>query len=543
MKNAMRKMRKIVVLGVALTLMLTFTIGAAHAAETVDPHPSDAEAAQMLYDLHLFRGTENGFELERLLTRGEAAVMMVRFLGAETEVLEAQVPCPFTDAADWLKPYLGWLYDRGLVNGTGEGLYSPDLPITYEHFGFLCARAANPTDYMGAITSAVPNELYPTNVGWELEDMPTEDDYPEGEFVRTHLLTRGEACRISFAALELYCNKRDTTISRHLLNTGVFTLDEVQKTLGGFFGMRYFNRRFRDIDYIGITRDLDSGFYTDGYSLYYTPEKDDNGNITEDILIHSAPEGYDGLYSYRLMYIAQDHSPNDTRYHRYLEDEVLFCITDAKEEIVGCYLYNPDEYTLSKMDIDTDWLFQLEIAGYYTQKPMAYYVDRHNVVDGKVEAVVYFGNHDGLYIYEPKSGDLRQLHTKGVCKWYAIAPAPGGVVYFTQDGEILYTDTEGVTVPIFEQFWGEKLTWGCGPISYDGTTLRMIYPANGSYSMGGHGGASCYTLEVSTEGVRCVDYYYLYDNYYRSGYSDDEHHWERIDSMNEALEQNPDFFS
>lgn len=41
------------------------------------------DQAVMLKKLGLFQGTEESFELERNMTRAEAAVMLVRFLGAE----------------------------------------------------------------------------------------------------------------------------------------------------------------------------------------------------------------------------------------------------------------------------------------------------------------------------------------------------------------------------------------------------------------------------------------------------------------------------
>ena len=42
-------------------------------------------SAEALKELDLFRGTDKGFELEKPMTRAEAAAMLVRFLGAEEE--------------------------------------------------------------------------------------------------------------------------------------------------------------------------------------------------------------------------------------------------------------------------------------------------------------------------------------------------------------------------------------------------------------------------------------------------------------------------
>ena len=54
-------------------------------------NPLDYQSkAQTLYNLGLFLGTDNGFELERVGTRAEAAAMMGRMLGKE-ETAKANV--------------------------------------------------------------------------------------------------------------------------------------------------------------------------------------------------------------------------------------------------------------------------------------------------------------------------------------------------------------------------------------------------------------------------------------------------------------------
>lgn len=57
--------------------------------------------AEMLKQLGLFGGTEKGFELERNMTRAEAAVMLVRFMGAEGQVRAGIWHHPFKDVPQW----------------------------------------------------------------------------------------------------------------------------------------------------------------------------------------------------------------------------------------------------------------------------------------------------------------------------------------------------------------------------------------------------------------------------------------------------------
>ena len=63
--------------------------------------------AQMLYGLGLFRGTQNGFELDRVLRRDEAAAMLVRFLGGEEQALAGEWSHPFTDVPQWTSTSAG----------------------------------------------------------------------------------------------------------------------------------------------------------------------------------------------------------------------------------------------------------------------------------------------------------------------------------------------------------------------------------------------------------------------------------------------------
>ena len=91
------------------------------------------EQAEMLKHLGLFRGTDKGFELERNMTRAEAAVMLVRFLGAEERVLAGNWTHPFHDVPAWADKYVGWLYQSGLTKGISSSQYGEKY-----HPGAIC---------------------------------------------------------------------------------------------------------------------------------------------------------------------------------------------------------------------------------------------------------------------------------------------------------------------------------------------------------------------------------------------------------------------
>ena len=94
------------------------------------------EAAQTLYEMGLFQGTgtdaagKPAFDLERAPSRAEAVTMLVRLLGKEREALAGDWNTPFTDVADWAKPYVGYAYESKLTNGVSETTFAPDEPVT-----------------------------------------------------------------------------------------------------------------------------------------------------------------------------------------------------------------------------------------------------------------------------------------------------------------------------------------------------------------------------------------------------------------------------
>lgn len=121
----------------ALGLAGALTLGAAAA---------DYEAAaQELAQIGIFRGSAQGFELDRAPTRTEAAVMLVRLLGGEKEAAAqfaaGAIPQPFGDVPPWAEPYVAWLSAKGLVQGMaaadgtlrfgGEELCTAQMYVTF----------------------------------------------------------------------------------------------------------------------------------------------------------------------------------------------------------------------------------------------------------------------------------------------------------------------------------------------------------------------------------------------------------------------------
>lgn len=170
-------------------------------------------AANALYALGLFNGTGTGpdgkpnFDLDRTPTRHESITMLVRLLGKETEAKSKTWSIPFTDVADWAKPYVGYAYANGLTNGTSDTTYDGDNTITASQYLTLALRA------LGYKSGSD----FQWDKAWVLSDSIglTSGQYNEN----TKLFTRGDVAIVSNRALDCKLKGQSITLRQQLPST------------------------------------------------------------------------------------------------------------------------------------------------------------------------------------------------------------------------------------------------------------------------------------------------------------------------------------
>ena len=134
-------MRKITTAITAILLAAMMTAGiSAYDAETAE------KQADALNEMGLFKGTDNGYDLENVPTRAQSSVMLVRFLGKEEEAMGLEYTAPFNDVADWAKPYIQYLWQNGLANGYGDGRYGADDHCTAQMYATIVLRVLGYSD-------------------------------------------------------------------------------------------------------------------------------------------------------------------------------------------------------------------------------------------------------------------------------------------------------------------------------------------------------------------------------------------------------------
>ena len=99
------------------------------------------DVADELNALGLFKGTDDGYDLDRAPTRIEGLVMLLRMLGLEEDALACEAENPFTDVSGWQTPYVAYAYASGLTNGTTDTTYSPGAVCNAQMYVTFVLRA------------------------------------------------------------------------------------------------------------------------------------------------------------------------------------------------------------------------------------------------------------------------------------------------------------------------------------------------------------------------------------------------------------------
>ena len=212
-------MRKITTAITAILLAAMMTAGiSAYDAET------DEKQADALNEMGLFKGTDNGYDLENVPTRAQSSVMLVRFLGKEEEAMGLEYTAPFNDVADWAKPYIQYLWQNGLANGYGDGRYGADDPCTAQMYATIVLRVLGYSDkdakdftYDKAIEFATEKGL----------DCPAEG------------FLRGDMVGMTYSALAMEtADGKNKKLVEKLADDGVLT-DKQEKIINGEEGHTY----------------------------------------------------------------------------------------------------------------------------------------------------------------------------------------------------------------------------------------------------------------------------------------------------------------
>ncbi len=102
--------------------------------------------------------SENIFAPLDNVTRAEFSKILA---AASGETISPVSTAPFDDVASdsWYAPYVAWAKEKGVVSGTGNGMFSPDSNITRQDMAVMIARYAN------SLSAEIPSMEAPIEFG------------------------------------------------------------------------------------------------------------------------------------------------------------------------------------------------------------------------------------------------------------------------------------------------------------------------------------------------------------------------------------------
>ena len=173
------------------------------------------ECADTLYNMGLFKGTNDGYELEKSLTREESATILTRLLGDEDKINNINYNEVFSDVDKnrWSYTYVMYCYHNNITKGTSESTFSPDVQIDAEQFVTLLMRLLgyNDVEPDTALTNGVKYGLFTEEMA---EDIKKAD-----------VFTRSLMVQIVYNGLKTTMSD-GTTLAQILVDENVITQEQ-----------------------------------------------------------------------------------------------------------------------------------------------------------------------------------------------------------------------------------------------------------------------------------------------------------------------------
>ena len=188
---------------------------------TLSEQPDYNAMAAALRLLSLFRGTDTAYgggnDLDRVPTRSQAIIMLIRMLGEEDAALACTAKHPFVDVPDWCAPYVSYAYEKGYSNGVGRDRYGREL------FGSdMDASAIMYTEFMLRALGYSSTDV--SDISDALERAQSVGVITAGEVssLKSTDFLRADVVYLSYYALSARMSD-GTELSRRLSGAGVFS--------------------------------------------------------------------------------------------------------------------------------------------------------------------------------------------------------------------------------------------------------------------------------------------------------------------------------
>lgn len=207
-------MKKIISLFLVMLIILTSASAKILPREEI---PIDTGAEAMVA-LGILKGTDNGYELEREVTRAEALTFIWRTTGIAFTDIGAEIP--FKDVkGHWAEDTILKFYINGFINGTSESTFEPQRTVTGKEFAkiLLTVMGYEGVTIENAYEMGEASELLSNN----FTKTVVHEDYP---------LLRSDVTRLCHSALLSRCPD-GVMLYKKLIERGLYTQDDFEGIL------------------------------------------------------------------------------------------------------------------------------------------------------------------------------------------------------------------------------------------------------------------------------------------------------------------------
>ncbi len=209
-------MKKLISIIIMCAILATLATSSALAAE--NDFLGETELAESLKSLGIFKGvSDTEFELDRVPTRAEALVMLIRLLGKEEEALLSDCRHPFTDTPEWADKYIGYAFENGLTNGISETKFAGEHRATREMYLTFVLRALGYSDSENG------------DFKWDAPFELAEETEILGVYNKDAEFLRAEVVRVSYNAMTAKLKGKSETLAEKLIGEGVFSQEDYDK--------------------------------------------------------------------------------------------------------------------------------------------------------------------------------------------------------------------------------------------------------------------------------------------------------------------------
>lgn len=164
-----------------------------------------------LSERNIFKGYEDGtFRPDNNISRQEIAVALVRALGYEADAeVAAGTNSGFADddaIAEWARGYVNIAVEKNLFTGYDDGEFKPTRTISRQELVTVAMRLTNDTTTSTSMSYSDVNDIqaYARDYVGKATNLNIINGYPDNTFRPLNDVTRAEAAKIIYSAMEYY---------------------------------------------------------------------------------------------------------------------------------------------------------------------------------------------------------------------------------------------------------------------------------------------------------------------------------------------------